>query len=121
MDRNQFNDPWVAGVYETGRTRPPKRRSGCCAAVLVIFIFLFGLLSLLSILGVRLFNSLMDRTPDTGDIALEVSQTPTEEVTEASTDPQVHQDNQIPDASEHIPHGNRQLCGRSLPAPAGDL
>ena len=96
MDRNDFNDPWVTGVYETGRTRPPKRRSGCCAAVLVIFIFLFGLLSLLSILGVRFFNRLMDRSPDTGTIALEVSQTPTEEVTETSTDPQVHQDNQIP-------------------------
>ena len=81
MSRNDFNDPWVTGVYETGRTRPPKRRGGCCAAVLVIFIFIFGLVTLLGVLNVRLFTRIMeiDMTPEDEDIALAVSEIPTED------------------------------------------
>ena len=81
MDRNEFNEPWVAGVYETGRTKPPKRRGGCCAAVLIVFIFLFGLLSLLSVLGVRLFNQFQEMLAEPEQYALEVSEIPTEEAT----------------------------------------
>ena len=83
MDRNNFDDPWVSGVYETGRTRPPKRRGGCCAAVLVLFIFLFGLVTLLSTLNGRLFARLMEAAEeDDENIALAVSAMPTEETTE---------------------------------------
>ena len=87
MDRNDYNDPWATGVYETGRTRPPKRRGGCCAAVLVIFIFIFGLITLLGALNVRLFTRLMeiDMTPEDEDIALAVSEIPTDDPT-APTD-----------------------------------
>ena len=89
MSRNDFNDPWVTGVYETGRTRPPKRRGGCCAAVLVIFIFIFGLVTLLGVLNVRLFTRLMeiDMTPEDQDIALAVSEIPTEDPTDPTAPP----------------------------------
>ena len=95
MDRNEFNEPWVSGVYETGRTKPPKRRGGCCAAVLIVFIFLFGLLSLLSVLGVRLFKQIQEVVSEPEQYALEVSEIPTEEVTEPlATEPQL-QDEEI--------------------------
>ena len=89
MSRNDFNDPWVTGVYETGRTRPPKRRGGCCAAVLVIFIFIFGLVTLLGVLNIRLFTRLMDidMTPEDQDIALAVSEIPTEDPTDPTAPP----------------------------------
>ena len=89
MSRNDFNDPWVTGVYETGRTRPPKRRGGCCAAVLVIFIFIFGLITLLGVLNVRLFTHLMeiDMTPEDEDIALAVSEIPIEDPTDPTDAP----------------------------------
>ena len=98
MDRNDYNEPWVAGVvYETGRTRPPKRRGGCCAAVLIVFIFLFGLLSLLSLLGVRLFNQVREAVIENDDFALEVSEIPTEEVTEPQvTEPQPQNVDDVP-------------------------
>ena len=97
MDRNDYNEPWVAGVYETGRTKPPKRRGGCCAAVLIVFIFLFGLLSLLSILGVRLFNQFQEMLAEPEQYALEVSEIPTEEVTEPQvTLPQTHSEADAP-------------------------
>ena len=89
MDRNDFNDPWVSVVYETGRTRPPKRRGGCCAAVLVIFIFFFGLITLLGVLNVRLFTRLMDLDMDPADedIAIAVSEIPTEDPTDPTDAP----------------------------------
>ena len=98
MDRNDFNEPWVAGVvYETGRTRPPKRRGGCCAAVLILFIFLFGLVSLLSLLGVGFFNQLQEAVAESNDLPLTVSQIPTEEVTAPQgTQPQLQQEIDAP-------------------------
>ena len=97
MNRNEFSQPWVAGVYETGRTRPPKRRGGCCAAVLVLFIFLFGLVSLLGILNVRLFTRIFEEKPDTGEIALEVSEIPTDPVEETrASQPEPHFTDELP-------------------------
>ena len=97
MDRNDYNEPWVTGVYETGRTKPPKRRGGCCAAVLIVFIFLFGLLSLLSVLGVRLFNQIREVVKEPEEFALQVSEIPTEEVTEPQvTLPQTHSSEDAP-------------------------
>ena len=96
MDRNDYSEPWVTGVYETGRTRPPKRRGGCCAAVLVIFIFLFGLITLLGVLNVRLFTRILDAStaPVDEDIALAVSEIPTEESTAPEdTQPQSQNEN----------------------------
>ena len=96
MDKNDYSEPWVTGVYETGRTRPPKRRGGCCAAVLVIFIFFFGLITLLNVLNVRIFARLLDTTPASAEenIPLAVSEIPTDETT-ASEDTQP-QDEQTP-------------------------
>ena len=51
-DRYNFDDPWNTGVYETGRTRPPKRHGGCIAGLLVLIILLLGIISLLSMLKI---------------------------------------------------------------------
>ena len=77
MNRNDFSDPWDTGVYGTGRVRPPKRRGGCCAAVLVLAIILFGLITLLGFLKVQLFSQLLSQETHENDIALEVSELPT--------------------------------------------
>ena len=82
MNRNDFSDPWDTGVYGTGRTRPPKRRGGCCAAVLVLAIILFGLITLLGFLKVQVFTQLLSQTPHEDDIALEVSELPTDDTRE---------------------------------------
>lgn len=56
--RNNQYDPWDHGIYETGRTRPPKDHRGLVAVLLVIVIFLGGLVSALSVLNIRLFAQL---------------------------------------------------------------
>ena len=58
-ERNHnYNDPWDDGVYGTGRTQPPKTNSGAFALLLILVIFLCGIITLLSILNVRLFQQL---------------------------------------------------------------
>ena len=91
MNRNDFHDPWDTGVYGTGRTRPPKRRGGCCAAVLVLAIITFGLITLLGFLKVQVFSQLLTTQPHQDDIALEVSELPRDDVPEAhTTEPHLH-------------------------------
>ena len=60
MDEHKYSekDPWDRGLYETGRTRPPKSHGGLIALLLVVVIFLSGVVSVLSILNVRLFAQL---------------------------------------------------------------
>lgn len=55
------NEPWDPGIYGTGRTRPPKNHGGLIAVLLVIVIFLGGLVSVLGILNVKLFQQLKDQ------------------------------------------------------------
>ena len=77
MDEHHYNekDPWEQGLYETGRTRPPKRRSGLIAVLLVLVIFLTGLASVLGILNVRLFAQLSDLTQKEDDALAFINET----------------------------------------------
>ena len=114
MNRNEFNDPWVTGVYGTGRTRPPKRRGGCCAAILVLAIILFGLITLLGFLKVQIFTHLL--TPEQGrdDIALEVSELPTEVHTETYAVPNPHTGESTPQLQlSTSPTGEASYAGDS--------
>ena len=68
--RNQ-NEPWDPSIYGTGRTQPPKSHGGLIAVLLVAVIFLGGLVSVLGILNVKLFNELNDQ-PNENPAALYV-------------------------------------------------
>ena len=83
MDERNYNDPWDNGVYGTGPTQPPKTNSGAFALLLILVIFLCGIITLLSILNVRLFQQLNKQEEEA---SLAISFTPETEVpTEAST------------------------------------
>jgi serine protease Do len=49
-------DPWEESSYRTGNTRPPKNHTGCIVVLLVLVILLGGIVSLLSLLSVQLFQ-----------------------------------------------------------------
>ena len=56
---NQNNDiNWDNGIYGTGRIDPPKRRGGLLAMLLILVIFLCGVITVLGILNIRLFQQL---------------------------------------------------------------
>ena len=56
-DRNdQRNmDPWDRDSYETGSTRPPKSHGGFIAVLLTTIIVLFGIVTVLGLLNIRMF------------------------------------------------------------------
>jgi len=49
---------WDDRYYGTGNTEPPKERNGAMALMLIIIIFLFGIVTVLGILNIRLFQEL---------------------------------------------------------------
>ena len=49
---------WDDRYYGTGNTEPPKERNGAKALMLIIIIFLFGIVTVLGILNIRLFHEL---------------------------------------------------------------
>ena len=119
MDERKYNpnDPWESGMYETGRTRPPKSHNGLIAVLLVVVIFLSGLVSFLGLLNVRLFAQLKampekEENPvsfvseaDASEQALEAveaTELPTE-ITLASEDPDSFLLNPSPDSVPNVP------------------
>ena len=63
MDNRNYNDneyeyDWDTRYYGTGPTEPPKEKSGTMALMLILVIFLFGIIAVLGILNIRLFQEL---------------------------------------------------------------
>ena len=52
------DDSWDDSVWQTGSTEPPKSRGGLVALLLILVIFLCGIVTLLGILNIRLFQKL---------------------------------------------------------------
>ena len=49
---------WDDRYYGTGNTQPPKEKHGLMALMLILVIFLFGIITVLGILNIRLFQEL---------------------------------------------------------------
>ena len=60
-ERKNNNHPWDDSVYGTGRTWPPKSHGGTVALLLILIIFLCGIITVLGVLNVRLFQKLNTR------------------------------------------------------------
>ncbi len=58
---NRHYTDWDDSVYGTGPTQPPKSRGGLVALMLIMIIFLCGIITVLGILNVRLFQQLNTR------------------------------------------------------------
>ena len=58
-DYENDNDyTWDDRYYGTGPTEPPKERNGAMALMLSLIIFLSGIITVLGILNIRLFQEL---------------------------------------------------------------
>ena len=55
---NENEYDWDDQYYGTGNTEPPKQRSGVMALMLILVIFLFGIITVLGVLNIRLFQEL---------------------------------------------------------------
>jgi len=54
----EYEYDWDDRYYGTGPTQPPKERNGLMALMLIFVIFLFGIITVLGILNIRLFQEL---------------------------------------------------------------
>ena len=55
---NEYEYDWDNRYYGTGPTEPPKERGGAMALMLILIIFLFGIITVLGVLNVKLFQEL---------------------------------------------------------------
>ena len=55
---NEYEYDWDDQYYGTGNTEPPKQRHGAMALMLILIIFLFGIITVLGVLNIRLFQEL---------------------------------------------------------------
>ena len=61
-ERNRnFSNPWEQDSFRTGSTRPPKRRSGLVAVLLIAVIILCSTSGALGFMNIRLFSQLQEQ------------------------------------------------------------
>ena len=72
----EYDYTWDDQYYGTGPTEPPKERRGVTALMLIVVIFLFGIITVLSILNIRLFQELKVKKQET-EISISFATEPT--------------------------------------------
>ena len=63
MDERKHYTDWDDSIYGTGPTQPPKSRGGMVALMLIIIIFLCGIVSILTMLNIRIFQEMAAKIP----------------------------------------------------------
>ena len=118
MDKRNQNEfeydyDWDDRYYGTGPTEPPKERSGAMALMLILIIFLFGIVTVLGILNIRLFQELRLKRQEeelslsfTTETTLPPETAPeitSEAIAEAASDYSTMQLQQSPRGKENVP------------------
>ena len=80
-ERNHYYPDWDDSVYGTGPTDPPKSRGALVALLLILIIFLCGIVTMLSLMNIRLFRELKTDHKQS-ELAISFTTEPTEEMTE---------------------------------------
>ena len=117
-------DPWDQGTYQTGSTTPPKNRGGLVAIVLVLTIFLMGVLSILTMMRVSIFQGGPEETPDSkGYLNIQDPHT-TDEPKTVSTQPSTSPSGEPSEAAERenntgIEVGNSPISVDNIPQEGG--
>ena len=81
-ERNHYYPDWDDSVYGTGPTEPPKSRGALLALLLILIIFLCGIVTMLSLLNIRLFRELKTDQQRQQELAISFTTEPSEEPTE---------------------------------------
>ena len=83
MSERYHNYPnWDDSVYGTGPTDPPKNRGALVALMLILIIFLCGIVTMLSLMNIRLFRELKTDKQEHQELAISFTTEPTEEMME---------------------------------------
>ena len=85
-ERNHSYPEWDDSVYGTGPTDPPKSRGALAALMLILIIFLCGIITMLSLLNIRLFRELKTDEQRHQELAISFTTEPSEEPTEETAE-----------------------------------
>ena len=129
-ERNHYYPDWDDRAYYTGPTDPPKNKGALVALMLILIIFLCGIVTVLGILNIRLFQQLntdhnrqelaISFTTESTEAVEEVQ--PTEEILpEPSAAPSASMSLQAaPKGVENIPEGGglslQEIYTRNIPS-----
>ena len=107
--------PPEPNCYQTGSTQPRKSRSGIITILIAIVIFLGGIVSVLGLLNIRLFQKVLSSNTGSAPVSFSQSQTEPTATYEDATPATVSGDttiqlNQTPESVENVP----QTGGLSL-------
>ena len=80
-ERNHNYPDWDDSVYGTGPTDPPKNKGALVALMLILIIFLCGIVTMLSLMNIRLFRELKTDKKQQ-ELAISFTTEPTEEMVE---------------------------------------
>lgn len=81
-ERNRNYPEWDDNTYYTGPTEPPKNRGALVALLLIFIIFLCGIVTVLGVLNIRLFQKL-NREEPSQELAISFTTEETEPETQA--------------------------------------
>ena len=119
QNRHKYEQPWDDGVYGTGPTEPPKNRGGLIALLLILIIFLCGIVTVLGILNVRLFNQLSRQEEDYLSIAV-VDETLEEAEPEPAMEEVIPEAEALPDPASAMDLQDTPLSVDNVP-PGGSM
>ena len=129
-ERNHYYPDWDDSAYYTGPTNPPKNRGALVALMLILIIFLCGIVTVLGILNIRLFQQL-NTDHNRQELAISFTTEPTEAVEEVlPTEKVIPEPTAVPSASmslqaapkgvENIPEGGglslQEIYTRNIPS-----
>ena len=77
-ERNHSYPDWDDSVYGNGPTEPPKNRGALVALMLILIIFLCGIVTMLSLMNIRLFQELKTDKQEHQELAISFTTEPTE-------------------------------------------
>ena len=133
MSERYHNYPdWDDSVYGNGPTEPPKNRGALVALMLILIIFLCGIVTMLSLMNIRLFQELKTDKQEHQELAISFTTEPTEEMAEqtvptqapssmAASSPNATMDLQAaPKGIDNIPQGGgislQDIYTRNIPS-----
>ncbi len=125
--KKHHQSAWDDSIYGTGPTQPPKDKGGLYAALLILIIFLCGIITLLGLLNIKLFQKLRLQQKADYAISFTAGQTEAETVpvTVAETLPPAETSigvelQQSPVSPENIPEQTgfslQEIYSRNIPS-----
>ena len=95
---SQEEDPWDEDRWQTGCTQPPKDRCASMSMLMILFIFLFGIITVLGVINAKLFTQAKSQEKVTNSICF----TPENVTVPPSGDSAIALEEALPEAVEEF-------------------